>query len=422
MSTIFASPIMRLTMGFILSVFSFVGLVNAQDESLSLKHALQLAHQFDDPSVGQYLAQAKSQQAMAIADAQLPDPKIKFGIANLATNSFRFNQEPMTQMQFGVHQSFISAEKRRLLLARGRAGSKALLMMASSRKLNIEFEVKRLWLSLRHSETVSKIIKQKKVSLNEMLDALGAKFESGMASAQKILIMEAELALFDDKIESIDQTILRLRVELSRYIGTENALLPIMGSFDDLENSQALTMIEEGLNAHPEILKEKALISAGDKAELLAKENYKPNWGVDFGYGVRAGGRADMATAMVTLDVPLFRGNRQDKRLLAAKQSKQAAILKLQAKKMDMLRNVRAAHVVWLKSYKRISLYNTVILERTKSATTATEYAYANGNTDFAEIIRAHISELDARVKMEGIKLERAISQATLSYYQGEAS
>jgi outer membrane protein TolC len=361
-------------------------------------------------------------RAGAIADAQLPDPTVRFGVANLATDTFRFNQEQMTQLQLGVHQSFPTIGKRKLKRAYGEANSDAVRFMASSQELILKLEVERIWLKLHHTQITADIVRSKRARLDEKLEALGAKFESGEADAQKILTMEAELALIDDRLEALEQASQQARVQLARYIGSENANKPLAGGYNDIAAPRALVLLEQEISDHPALMQERAFVRANDHSVALAKENYRPNWGVDLGYGYRAAGRADFATAMVTFDVPLFTAKRQDKRLLAAKQSKQAAQLKLQAKELDIIRDIRAAYIVWQKSTDRIALYETVVMARTQSAVEASENAYATGSADFAEIIRTHISELDARLKLEAIKLERALAQIQLKYYEGASS
>ena len=56
----------------------------------------------------------------------------------------------------------------------------------------------------------------------------------------------------------------------------------------------------------------------------LAKQRYKPGWMLDLSYGLRSGSmdgesRPDMLSAMVTVDLPLFRANRQDREVAAAR-------------------------------------------------------------------------------------------------------
>jgi len=396
------------------------GNAHATDARLTLAQAVELALSENDPSVAQYLAKADSVQAGAVADAQLPDPKLRFGVANLAIDSFRFSQEPMSQLQLGLHQSFPTAGKRRSKRARGEANSDAYRFMAGNQSLLLELEVERLWLKLHHLQKLSEIVTTKKIRLSEILGALDAKFESGEAGAHSVLAVEAELALLEDRLEVVTQNIEEVRVQLARYIGTVHAGKHLAGSYADIPPPKGLPLLEQGISDHPGLLQEKAFIRAHAQSVMLATENYRPNWGVDLGYGYRAAGRADFASAMVTLDLPLFPGKRQDRRLAAAKQSKQAAQFKLQAKELDMIRNIRTAYTVWRKSSDRISLYETVVLARTQAASEAVENSYASGRIGFAEIMRAHVSELDALLKLEAIKLERAFAQVQLKYYEGK--
>lgn len=403
-------------------MFFYSGPSFAADTFLTLADALELAVAHDDPSVTQYLAQAKSVKEIAEADAQLPDPRLRFGVANLAIDSFNFNQEPMTQLQIGLHQSFPTVDRRRFQRAKGEANSDVYVHMAAARALMLDFEVMKLWLHLLSLKSTGSIIEHKKQNLAAFLSALEAKFEGGKAGVEEVLTMESELALLDDRLQSLDQKEAALRAALSRYIGVDAAQRPIAGSHSDIARPAARQILEENIGTHPEILAEQAHMRASEHGVSLANANYKPNWGVDVGYGYRADGRADLASAMVTLDVPLFTGNRQDKRLSAAKQARQAARLRLQVVELELLKNIRATYAIWQKSADRIQLYETVVLTRARAASVASENAYASGSADFAELVRTHITELDARIKLETIRLERSFAQARLTYFKGGRS
>lgn len=283
----------------------------------------------------------------------------------------------------------------------------------------IALEVRKLWLKLFYLEQAKMLVGKKQQQLQNMQKAQERKFANSASSAHVILSIDAELALLADKLEDIAGKKDYTRALIARYIGEENARKPLVGNFDTLASPKPAQILTEGLVDHPALQREQALIQASSKSVALAKEAYKPNWGVDVGYGLRAGGRTDVATAMVTMDVPLFTGKRQDKRLSAAKQSKQAIELRLRSQQMDMARDIKASFTVWLKSSSRIDLYNRVVLKRTQDATKASENAFAGGKSDFTEIIRTHLSELDARIKLEAIKWERANAVADLLYFEG---
>ena len=55
----------------------------------------------------------------------------------------------------------------------------------------------------------------------------------------------------------------------------------------------------------------------------MAKQKYKPEWGVNASYGYRdddpmGNSRADLFSVGVTFDLPLFTDNRQDKEVKSA--------------------------------------------------------------------------------------------------------
>ena len=70
---------------------------------------LQEAEEFalsSDLTIKKLEVTAEKYDELAIAEGQLPDPVMKFGMMNMPINSFDLSQEPMTQVQVGIQQSF----------------------------------------------------------------------------------------------------------------------------------------------------------------------------------------------------------------------------------------------------------------------------------------------------------------------------
>ena len=78
----------------------------ANADPLSLSEAIRLAVTAEDPQLLSLVEKTAALEDQAIADAQLEDPTISGGIANLSTDTFRFSQENMTQAQVGIRQVF----------------------------------------------------------------------------------------------------------------------------------------------------------------------------------------------------------------------------------------------------------------------------------------------------------------------------
>ena len=66
----------------------------------------------DDPVVAASQARTQALRDTAVADGQLPDPKLKTGIYNLPVDDFDVSREPSTQFRLGLVQDFPRGDTR----------------------------------------------------------------------------------------------------------------------------------------------------------------------------------------------------------------------------------------------------------------------------------------------------------------------
>ena len=394
--------------------------LQAEDHRLTLRQAVHLSITREEPGILARTAQAETVRATALSQSSLPDPKIKLGLANLPYHDFNFNHDPMTQIKLGLHQDIPSRTRRRLIREKGLETSRIFTHQATEQQLLIIREVRHLWLELLFTTHAEKLLLEKQEKLEELARSLEEKYQSGQSNAQNILLLDAEMAQLDDRQLQLTQNKNITRLKLARYIG-ERAMTSVpTGAYTQLGIPPALSGLEDNLPNHPALRQHNARIRAESKTIGLAQEDYKPNWGFDIGYGFRSGGRSDLLTAMVTFDMPLFTGNRQDKKLYAARKSKQAAELTRRAREQDMHRNLKVAYIKWQRLSKRLVLHETRILPKTLAAVRATEDSYARGNSRYEDMTRIFLGTLDLRLKIEELKMMRAQTMADLAYFNGD--
>ena len=82
-------------------------------KQLSLDQAVEIARS-NDPWIAGSRFRQQATEAESIAAAQLPDPVLSFGAANLPVDNFDFNQEPMTQFKVGVSQVFPRGDSQKI--------------------------------------------------------------------------------------------------------------------------------------------------------------------------------------------------------------------------------------------------------------------------------------------------------------------
>jgi outer membrane protein TolC len=394
--------------------------VRAETEyPLSLAEAVQIAIMAEEPSVQSFDLRRGALEDRAIADAQLPDPMARVALANMPTDSFRFGQEPMTQAQVGLRQEFPRGNTLKLNGQRRRTQADAERAKKELALRQIMLGVRSAWFDRIYFVNAQSIVRENRNAVNELIDALSASFATGNLTSQDIFRAELELALLDDRLADLHQREERAGVELARYIGGA-AERPVILDLPDPLFPASLQESEARLVRHPAIRVDDAIISSEEVDIALAEEAYRPSWGLEAGYGLRGGGRPDFATLGVSISIPLFTDRRQDRNLSAAIKERGAAKFDRSAKLLDLRRDLGRAYADWMQFEQRIDLYGTVVRERASEAAEASIITYANRLTDFPELIRSQLAELDVELKHFELRTARAKTWAILDYLAGE--
>ncbi len=212
---------------------------------------------------------------------------------------------------------------------------------------------------------------------------------------------------------------------LSQWIG-DVAWHDINSTFPQLPALPEEVDLNQVIPQHPLIRAESAKVNASKQMTEMARQEYKPGWSLLVDYGFRSGNnpdgteRSDFATAIVSLDVPLFTGNRQDRRVSANEKKISAA----RYAKDDQLRKLKQLyeknHHLWQRLQERELLYKNSLLTAARNNTKASLKAYQSGVTEFNTLMRAEITELDVRLEDLRVRVDRAVTQANILYVIGD--
>ncbi len=399
--------------------------VNTLANELSLVEAERLALEADF-IIKQYNASADSLNEIAIAEEQLPDPKAKFGIMNIPVNSFDRSQEPMTQLQFGVQQSFPRGDTLHYKRQRIEDMADVDKAKALDQKKKVLRSLRNSYLDLYLNVKTESILQQNRDLFTQLLDITQRQYAVGRDNQHDVLRAQLELALVDDRIAEIVGAKEIAQAELSKWIGSNSAQRPLPETFPELTTFSDVEMIISSLADHPLIQMEDAVVNSKEKNIKIAEEQYKPGWMLDLTYGQRSGNnldgssRDDFASAMVMVDIPLFTDKRQDKRLSASKLEHIASQYSRSDRLLELKRQVEKEHANWVRMGRRFELYETRAVVDAAQNSESTLKAYQNGQTDFTTLMRARLTELNTQLDMLKIRVDRAKSQANLLYYKRE--
>ena len=376
----------------------------------------------NEPGQAALLAQAEAMQEQAVAAGQLPDPTMRLGLANYPIESGGFSTEGMTQAQLGFRQAFPRA--RSFETQRFDAQADAFALSADARARDVLTATRKAWLNAYYAEQAHALVTESRPLFDDLVTITRSLYSVGRKSQHDVLRAELELSRLDDRLIEIDRARAEAQASLSRWLG-QDAYRPVAAKLPGWVSLPSLADLHAGLDSHPTLAAADAGVSSKEAAVRAAEERKKPGWALDVGYGYREGSlpsgepRSDMVSVAVTVDLPFFGKNRQDRRLAAALGERRAAESMLAETRARLGSEMDAEYTRWTDLTRRLALYETQILEQSKGRAQAALLAYQSDAGDFSDVMRAWIDDLNIRIEHIRLQVERAQSYAVLANLGG---
>ena len=404
--------------------FLFPGETRA--EYLTLEIAEQLALR-TDPGLKAIQSRKESLDNLAVAASQLQDPRIKFGVVSLPVDTFQLGQEPMTQVQLGVQQHFPRGRTRQLSGTRFEKQSQQQQATLADQKLQIVRDVRWAYLEVFLQKRLATVLEQSAMLFHELNEITTDYYASGRAQQQDVLSAQLEYSKVQDRLTETQQKGDMARVRLTELLGA-GAFDPLSRDWPELESAHSASDIQNQLLQHPRL---QGLTSEMEVAETgieLARQRYKPGFTLDASYGARGGNnsdgssRPDFMSVMVTMDLPLFATNRQD-RVVAARVADSASAGFARDDAWRRLRSEVDYQTVTLgRIDERITLYEKTLLPQAEFYAEAAFEAYQDATGDLTSLVLARVTQYELSMDYARLRTEKLQIIASLLYLSGEAS
>ena len=393
---------------------------------LTIEEAGQLALK-DDYTLRAIDARSQSMLELSVAAERLPDPQLKLGFANLPTDSFNLDQEPMTQTVIGVRQMFPRGNTRALNSARINQSVERSDAEALDRKYRILLAVREEFIRIYLHQERQQILQQSQVVFKDLAEITRDYYATGRAHQQDVVQARLELSKVEERLARIVQQQEEARARLAERIGAE-AYRELDSRWPHISQPQAAKDIIATLVEHPRIRAWQHEIAKSKTSEEIARQAYKPGFAVDLAYGARSGqningtGRSDLLSLFVTMDIPLFTKNRQD-RLLASSIAETSAT---EYARDDVYRSMRARveenAATLVREQERLEFYQQYLLPQAAFNAEAAFEAYQDAVGDLTTLMRARIGEYELKLSHADLRADESITRARLLYFQGETS
>jgi len=395
----------------------------AEGGELALSEAEALALE-KDPLIRGYQSQSDAFVERAVAEGQLPDPQLKFGIQNLPTDTFSRTQDDMTMLMVGAQQAFPRGRTLRYRSEQTQAMADAEAAKAAHQRLLVLQAARNAYLELYYQSHAEAILRENRSLFEELLSITEKQYAAGRDNQHDVIRAQLELSLLDDRLTETASDREQALAELAKWITPAQAQRPLSETLPSLAELPAKEALATNLPKHPAIQTESAMVNASEKSVAIAGEQYKPGWMLDVTYGNRRDvdgvDLSDMLTAMVTIDLPLFPGKRQDRALAASEKEVTAATYSRAEKLRELTRMLEAVCAKYKRLGERFDLYEKRARVEAAQTTEATLAAYETGRADFISMLRARMTDIDTRLMALRIQVDRAKAHADLLYLAGD--
>lgn len=396
----------------------------AQNLPLTLTEAEHLAIN-KSPELQRLNANSQALMQQSIADRQLPDPQLAAGTINVPTDTFSFTQDEMTMVQVGFQQQFARGKSLKMKSQQTRALAKTELVKIEEQKLTLVRTVREVWLELFYWTEALRIIKTNESLYKELLQVTQSQYSTGKINQTDMIQVQLELSRLKNQMIQNKQQIAVLKAQLGRWIGMNNVQRPLALSMPHWSALPSMATLQNHLMKHPVLQADAANVEATSFEVAYAKEQYKPGWLLGVGYGLRQGRmpdgtpRSDMLTAQVTMDLPFFTANRQDRQLNASLNKLNATQMDRHIHYRDLLQSLTVQYTTWEHLLEREQLYNTQLIPEAKQNAKAALLAYQNTTLELTTVLRAYSSELTIQLEHIQLQVDRLKAHATLLYLEG---
>lgn len=402
---------------------TLLGPPRAAGQELTLADAEQIALR-RDAMTREMRAQAAAMRERAVAEGELMDPQLRFGVTSVPVDSFSLSEEDMTMLEVGLSQEFQPGRSRQLSQRQMQQLAAAMDATALDRERLVTREVRKLWTQLAYLGAARQVVDEQGAWVEQMRQSARARYAAGEGSQLDVLAAGLDVAMLREQQLDLDRDATMYRSQLTFWLGADDAARAQPTAIGARAELEPLAVLEARLVSHPAQIDYERRLDAAQTAVDVARERRKPGWMLDVSYGFRddmpdGTSRADLLSAMLSMSVPLFARNRQDREVAAARLDARG----LHERHEDHRREMQAMLVeAWNAAQRTGELerfYETDLLALADQSVKAALLAWRANRVMIDEVVRVRRLAGETRLKHLRLAADRALAQHDIDYLAG---
>jgi outer membrane protein TolC len=383
---------------FIIIFIPCVGLSQVKDEILILDQLIEVALE-KNPQLQSFYSATLADSARIPQSGALPDPVISLNLLNIPTNSFAFDQEPMTGKQIALKQIFPFPGK--LGLNEKISSEKAAISIANYQeyKNQIIKNLKIAYYDLFFLDKAIEITNKNQLLVQEFAKIAQTKYSVGKGLQQDVLKAQVEFSKMTEKLIQLEQkrevkqsqinTIINVPVNSKLGKAIEPDFRRLDENFDTLKTIAA--------NNRPLLRGWESMKKQNNLKIDLAQKDSWPDFSLFIAYTQReelqnGSPGYDFLSGGISLNLPIYSGHKQSKKVEETQFTKNMIderYTQVLNKVYFELENTRSSTQ---KNAKLIELFKTGIIPQASQSVESALVGYQTDKVDFLTLINNQIT------------------------------
>ncbi len=360
-------------------------------EALENNPEIQAAHQ----------EREAAHQRIAPAEA-LDDPMLEAGVINAPLASSPFNREDMTMKMIGLSQRLPFPGKRGLRKDVAAKDAEAIEQGYHETVNRVVHDLKTAYWDLGLTVEIIKLVEKNKQVLEHFLRIAEERYQVGQGSQADVLKAQTQVSRMLDRLLVLAREQPVLEAEIIRTLGRNmkgEILVPVPLQIQEVPlYLEALQ--QEALTHRPQLLALQSLTARNEKSVDLARRAYYPDFDVRLSYGQRDNmldgtRRDDMVSMTVAVNLPVWRGNKIEPRIMESQAMRDQTVSLYQAQSNEITARLRQQIAIAEQSLKSVKLYQTAILPQAKLTVESALAAYQVNRVDFLTLLDNQMTVFD---------------------------
>jgi outer membrane protein TolC len=335
----------------------------------------------------------------------LDDPMLGLGIVNLPTDTFSFRNEDMTMKEISVTQRVPYPGKRSLRTEMAQKEAEAAYNDYEEARNKVARDMKLAYYELFYINKAIQITEKNREVLKLLNQIAETKYSVGEGIHTDVFKAQVELSKMIDELIMFSQTKRSLKAKINTLLHR-----PAFAALGDPEemglekySADLDKLLATAVENRPLLQSMKKMVERNKVGLKMAERDYFPDLDFKLAYGQRDDGpmgrRADMVTAMVGINIPLWYKTKQERKVAESQKDIQASRNQLTAMANDIQFMLSEKLTEIERVEKQLELLKTGIIPQATFSLDSAIASYRVNKVDFITMLESLMTLLKYEIQ-----------------------